>query len=363
MSEAMFPTVARFTDRRVTRTIPFGNGHINDTYMVTLEDGHQLVLQRLNTYVFRDPDSLMTNMQRVTDHLRDKLIESGGDPKRGTLTLVPTANGAAYVHDHDVFWRCFDYVTDTHSVEQVESREQAYKAAAAFGRFQHLLADLKDPLSETIPFFHHTPKRVEACRQALVEDHAGRSKGCPDELEFFNSREPLAASFTNLLDSGDLPLRVIHNDTKINNVLFDNESGEPVCVVDLDTVMPGTILFDFGDLVRTAGGSFEEDSASDKVGVCLDRFEALVEGYLDEAHGFLNDCELRNLALSPRLMAYECGTRFLTDYLNGDTYFKIHYPDQNLQRARTQYRLVQSCEDQAEAMEAIVQKHRQRLGI
>ena len=257
MSEAMFPTVARFTDRRVSRTIPFGNGHINDTYLVTLEDGHQLVLQRLNTYVFRDPDSLMSNMQRVTDHLRQKLIESGGDPARGTLTLVPTTEGAAYVHDRDIFWRCFEYVSNTHSVDQVESPEQAYKAAAAFGHFQYLLVDLPDPLAETIPHFHNTPKRVEACRLAINEDPAGRGKGCPDELEFFNSRESLAASFTDLLDKGELPLRVIHNDTKINNVLFDNVSGEPVCVVDLDTVMPGTILFDFGDLVRTAGGSFE----------------------------------------------------------------------------------------------------------
>ena len=363
MSEARFPTVAHFTDRAVVSTIPFGNGHINDTYLVTLDDGHQLVLQRLNTYVFREPDALMDNMQRVTDHLRRKLVESGGDVGRGTLTLVPSTDGQPYVHDRDVFWRCFDYVHHTHSVDQVESPDQAYKAAAAFGRFQYLLADLEDTLAETIPYFHHTPKRVEACRQAMDEDHALRLVDCPDEIAFFESRESLASAFTDLLDSGELPLRVIHNDTKINNVLFDDDSGEPVCVVDLDTVMPGTILFDFGDLVRTAGGTFEEDAASDAVGVRLERFEALVAGYLDEAKDFLTDCELRNLALAPRLMAYECGTRFLTDYLNGDTYFKIHYPDQNLQRARTQYRLVKNCEEQAEAMEAIVQKHRQRLGI
>lgn len=321
-------------------TESYGNGHINDTYLATMP---RYILQRINTSIFRNPDELMENIENVTGFLREKLKSAGEDFERGTLQVVPTKEGGRYYRlDEGNVFRVYHFVEGTKTIENSKTPEDLYEAGVGFGRFQKLLADFPvEKLHETIKDFHHTPRRVEALRQAIREDRAGRAGSVQPEIDFALENASWADSVVKGMEEGRIPLRVTHNDTKINNILFDQESGKAVCVIDLDTVMPGSMLYDFGDALRMGGSTAAEDEVDlDKVWFDERAFEAFARGYLSEMREALTEDELALLPLSVKLMTYECGIRFLTDYLNGDTYFKIHREHHNLDRARNQFKLV-----------------------
>jgi hypothetical protein len=294
----------------------------------------------------------------LSGHLRAKLASvPGSDPSREALRLIPAKDGRPwFVDDDGSFWRVFDFISGTLTHDICETPGQAFEAARVVARFQKLLSDLPGGrLQETIPFFHHTPRRLQALEEAVAQDVANRCAGVRAEIEFVLARRDLAGAVVNLMEAGKIPERVTHNDTKLNNVLFDEATGRGLCIVDLDTCMPGSVLYDFGDMVRTMTCPAAEDEADlSKVSMDIRYFEALVRGYLGEAHGFLCADEIRNLALSSRLMTFTVGVRFLTDYLSGDTYFKVHRPGHNLDRCRNQFKLVESMEEQSATMESIV---------
>jgi Ser/Thr protein kinase RdoA (MazF antagonist) len=341
----------------------YGNGHINDTFACRWrQDGRtrRYILQRLNRHVFADPPGLMENVARVTRHLRRKRAGvPGADPNRDGLTLVPTrAGGLFHRDDQGDFWRAYLFIEDTETHDVCTSASQAYEAARAFGQFQRLLADLPGgPLHATIPFFHHAPRRLEALERAVAEDRAGRVAGVACEIEFARRRRDFAGVVTQGLDSGALTERVTHNDTKLNNILMDRQTGGAVCVIDLDTVMTGSVLYDFGDMVRSCARQSREDEPDpENVGVNLDVFSALVTGYLEVAGDFLTPAEIELLAASGRLMAFTLGVRFLTDYLEGDVYFRQKRPGQNLDRVRVHFKLVSEMEALTPQMEAMVRR-------
>jgi aminoglycoside phosphotransferase (APT) family kinase protein len=338
---------------------PYGTGHINDTYCVVFNQAGtpvRYILQRVNHNVFRNPAALMENVQRVTTHLAGKLAGRPGSSRR-CLTLIPTRQGPAWYQDADGnTWRAYLFVEKARTYDMIESSEQAYQAAKAFGEFQGLLADL-DPvsLSVTIPDFHHTPRRFERFHQVLAADVANRARDAGPEIEFVLHREAMAGV---LLEQG-LPERVTHNDTKLNNVMLDDASGEGLCVIDLDTVMPGLVLYDFGDMVRTSTCPAKEDDRDlSKIQMQFPLFEALVRGYLSSTTEFLTASERSYLAFSGKLITLEIGLRFLTDFLEGDVYFKVHRPGHNLDRCRTQFKLVESMEQQQDRMEKLVSQTR-----
>ena len=339
---------------------PYGSGHINDTWAVTLRGGTapRVLLQRINTSVFRDPEGLMANIARVTRHLAGK---SAGRPDaaRRTLTLIPTVGGAAFHRDAaGRVFRAYDFIDGARSRDVLTSPRQAYEAAKAFGGFQRLLMDLPPPrLVETIPHFHDTPRRLSRFREVVAADPRNRAREAADEIAFVLSREELAGSLASLLASGVLAERVTHNDTKLNNVLLDDATGEGLCVIDLDTVMPGLLLHDFGDMVRTAANPVAEDERDlSKVVANIPMFEALAKGYLEAMGGGLLPVERERLVLSGRLLTYEVGMRFLTDHLEGDVYFRIHREGHNLDRARAQFALVRSLEAHEERLERVVER-------
>ncbi len=340
---------------------PFTRGHINDTYVADFEKDGRCVrhlIQRVNHDIFRNVPAMMENVGRVTRHAAARLQADGcSEVSRRVLTVIPTHEGLSHHCDEaGNFWRVFIFIENTRSHDAIESVEQAHDVARAFGNFQKLLVDLPGGrLNETIPNFHHTRSRFDALMQAVAEDRAGRAASVRAEIDFFRRREPVADVLLGLLARGEIPERVTHNDTKLNNVLFDAASGEAVCVIDLDTVMPGLALYDFGDMVRTATSPAPEDERDlSKVRMQMPMFGALVGGYLGSAGGFLNDAEKAHLAFSGRLITFETGARFLTDHLQGDVYFKIHRPQHNLDRARTQMKLVESIEEQEESMQKTV---------
>jgi hypothetical protein len=336
--------------------IPHGAGHINDTWRLVFHSaGVQVhfILQRINHNVFKNPVALMQNIERVTTHLAAQLA-NGADLERRVLNLIPMRNGgSSYQDEEGSHWRAYRFIERARSYDAVESPEQAYQAAKAFGRFQQLLVNLPAPrLHDTIPDFHHTPKRFTALEQAITADVANRANLVKKEIAFAFARKAM----TDVLIHANLPERVTHNDTKINNVLLDEATGEGICVIDLDTVMPGLIHYDFGDMVRTATSSACEDERDlSQVHLQFPMFEALVRGYLSSAGDFLTRGELQFLALSGKLITFEMGIRFLTDYLAGDTYYKVHREGHNLDRCRTQFKLVQSIEQQTDAMDKLVQ--------
>jgi aminoglycoside phosphotransferase (APT) family kinase protein len=335
---------------------PYGSGHINDTWCaVFLEAGAPVryTLQRINHHIFQRPAALMENIRRVTTHLAAQLAGEP-DAARRALTLIPARDGQAWHMDAEGnHWRAYRFIEQARTYDAVESPAQAFQAARAFGHFQELLASLPaPPLHDTIPDFHHTPKRFQALRQAIEADAAGRALLAKPEIDFALAHESIAGV---LLDA-NLPERVTHNDTKINNVLLDEASGEALCVIDLDTVMPGLAPYDFGDMVRTATCPAQEDERDlSRIAMQFPLFEALARGYLASAGGFLTKAEKRLLPFSGKLITLEIGIRFLTDYLGGDTYFKVHREGQNLDRCRTQFKLVESIERQEEAMERLVE--------
>jgi Ser/Thr protein kinase RdoA (MazF antagonist) len=332
---------------------PYGSGHINDSYCAVFERGggrDRFLLQRINTRIFHDAAALMENIERVTTHLAAKDAEGG----KRMLTLVRARDGQVWLKDGDgSCWRMYRFIDGARSIDVVASAGEAYEAARAFGEFQRMLADLPEPrLHETIPGFHNTPKRLGALKLAIEADAFGRVEEARREIDFALSRE----SVTRLLLEAGLPERVTHNDTKINNVMLDERTGKGVCVIDLETVMPGLAPFDFGDMVRTMSCRVAEDERDlSLVTVELEMFEALARGYLSVASGFLTDGEKRALADAGRVITLEQGIRFLADYLEGDEYFKVHRAGQNLDRARVQFRLVERLEDEAAGVERVLE--------
>ena len=337
--------------------VPMTHGHINDTIVVAYQQAGGLrryVLQRINHHVFKNPLVVMDNIERVTGHIRRKLEATGvADVDRRVLTLVPTRAGQNFhVTASGDHWRAYLFIEGAHIHDVVETPQQVNQAAREFGLFQKYLADLPAPrLAETIPDFHHTPKRLAALERAIASDAANRAALAKPEIDFALRHKPMTG---HLLAAG-LPERVTHNDTKFNNIMLDDVTGEGLCVLDLDTVMPGLALYDFGDMVRTATSPAAEDERDlSKVKMQFPLYEALVTGYLATAGDFLTLAEIANLAFAGKLITYEIGIRFLTDYLEGDHYFKVHRDGHNLDRCRTQFKLVESIESQEAAMNRLV---------
>ncbi len=340
---------------------PYGAGHINDTYAVyyQLEDGKtkRYILQRINQRIFRDVEVLMNNITGVTDFLHGQIKAAGGDPWRETLNVLRTKTGQPYFTDEQKeAWRLYPFIENTLCLQLVSQPEDFYQSARAFALFQkHLAAYPAKELSETIPFFHDTPKRFRDFQAAVTLDTVGRAEAVAEEIAFVQQREQDCGILTDLLTRGELPLRVTHNDTKLNNVLLDENSRKAVCVIDLDTVMPGLCHYDFGDSIRFGASSAAEDEVDlTQVEMRLDLFTAYTKGYLEILGTVLSPKEIRYLAFSAKLMTLECGMRFLTDYLSGDIYFKTKRPGHNLDRARNQFKLVQDMEAKMSQMEAIV---------
>lgn len=336
---------------------PYGNGHINDTYLC---DGMpKLILQKINSNVFKNPESVMENIYNVTEHLKKKITQYGGDPRRETLNVIRTTDGKNfYKADDNNYFRMYYYVDNSLSFDYAEDPMLLYHAGKAFGKFQRLLDDFPiDMLHETIIDFHNTPIRVHQLEKAKQDNIAGRINRVSKELEFADKYSKYASLITDSIENGTIPMRVTHNDTKLNNVLFDNKTKEGLCVIDLDTVMPGSALYDFGDALRFAASSGAEDEKNlDLIWFDLDKFEFFAKGFLEETKDCLTPKEIELLPMSVLLMTYECGTRFLADYLNGDTYFKIHYENHNLDRARTQFKLVKDIESKFDIMHDIIKK-------
>lgn len=343
---------------------PWGHGHINDTYLVTIDTDPGMqkhyILQRMNKSIFKNPVQLMENITSVTGFLREKIKENGGDPDRETLNVIATKDGKSYYVDSSgEYWRAYIFIEDAVSYDLVEKPEDFYESALAFGRFQRLLADFPaETLHETIPGFHDTRARFEAFKKAVEEDVCHRAVSVRDEIQFVLDREELAGYFGELLKRGEIGLRVTHNDTKLNNILMDKKTKKGVCVIDLDTVMPGLAMHDFGDSIRFgASTALEDEKDLDKVWCDMKLFEAYTKGFIEGCGGKLTPKEIELLPMGAKVMTYECGMRFLMDYLQGDVYFKIHRPQHNLDRARTQFKLVSDMESKWQTMERIVKKY------
>lgn len=332
----------------------YGDGHINDTYITTMKD---YILQRINTKIFKDYDGLMKNIVDVTAFLKKKIELEGGDTDRETLTVIKTKDGQNYYrYDDDNVFRLYKYISNSKSVSIPENPMQLYYAAKGFGKFQRMLSDYPaDTLNETIANFHNTPLRFKALEKAVNEDICGRAESVKKEIEYAFSQKYCLSMVTDGIADGSIPLRVTHNDTKINNVLFDEKTDKAVCVIDLDTVMPGSMLYDFGDALRFAGATAAEDEKDlSKVWFSMDLFRYFAKGFFEEMKEDMTVRERELMAFSVKLMTYECGIRFLTDYLEGDNYFKIHYKEQNLDRARTQLKLVSDIDKKMDEMNSII---------
>ncbi len=355
-----FPLLGRFVEGA-----PYGSGHINDTFAVVLDQAGtrvRYILQRVNERVFKNVPALMENIARVTAHATQRALERSGDNDAGrrALTLVPARDGLPYHRDGDGgWWRCYLFIEQARTYDIVGSPRQAAAAARAFGEFQRLLVDLPGQrLHETIPNFHHTRSRFQAFQAALAADAHNRAASARAAIAFALQHESLVDVLLDLHARGEVPERVTHNDTKFNNVMLDDATQEAVCVIDLDTVMPGLALYDFGDMVRSATNAAAEDERDlAQAQSRLPIFEALVEGYLSSARPFLNAAEVAHLAVSGTVITFEIGLRFLTDFLTGDVYFKTKRPGHNLDRAANQFALVRSIEAQRTTMEAVVRKH------
>lgn len=343
---------------------PFGEGHINETYAVYMpteeDDEFAYILQRVNNNVFKDPAGVMENIFGVTEYLRNVIREEGGDPDRETLSCIKTKNGCTYFEDNEGQpWRCYNYISNSVCYQLVEDPDQFYQSGNSFGLFLKQLGNYPaSSLKETIPDFHNTVKRFENLEKALKRDIKNRAVTCRPEIAFALDRKQDCKVLVEQQENGTLPLRVTHNDTKLNNILFDAETGKGLCIIDLDTIMPGLAANDFGDSIRFGAATAEEDERDlDKMHFDIFLYELYVKGYLEATRDVLTPEEVESLPWGARLMTFECGIRFLTDYLEGDTYFKTAYPEHNLVRARTQFRLVDEMEQQFAKMQEIVRQY------
>jgi len=341
----------------------FGCGHINDTFCVHTQPQDDcckcFILQRMSSAAFKHPEQLMANIIGITDYLGKKIQENGGDRSREAMEVLRTKDGKDYFTDSEGgAWRVYPYVTGTYCYQSAETPELFEASAKAFGKFQKMLCDYPaETLFEAIPHFHDTEDRLAKLKDAIAEDIKGRVAEVQDEIAFVMAREKDCSVALQAQRDGILPLRVTHNDTKLNNVLIDKATGEGICVIDLDTTMPGLAINDFGDSIRFgANHSAEDEKDLTKVNFDISLFEAYTRGFLAGADGALTDSELEYLPWGAKLMTLECGIRFLTDYLVGDTYFRIHYPEQNLDRCRTQFKLVRDMEEQWDDMKAVIAK-------
>lgn len=360
--EKIYGAASHFSIAQGEKTIaPYGNGHINDTFCICVETGKaqpvRYILQRVNRYVFPQPERVIENIARVTDYLRGVITAAGGDPDRETLTLVKTADGKdCYIDGDNDLWRVYLFIEETISRDLPDTPELFALSGAAFGRFQQQLEGFDaSVLHESIRDFHNTPARYGQLMDAVKNNAAGRLGEVGPELSFCMGYGEEVHTLLRALAAGEIPLRVTHNDTKLNNVLLDAKTGAGVCVIDLDTVMPGLAAYDFGDSIRFGANTAAEDEKDlSKVTLSLTMFEAFVKGFLSEAK--LNARERELLPMGAKLMTLECGMRFLADYLNGDKYFKVHREGHNLDRARTQFKLVRSMEENWDAMMEIVKR-------
>ena len=343
----------------------YGFGHINDTFAayfrLTGGETRRYILQRINHHVFRYPERLMENIEGVTRFLRKKIIETGGDPERETLNLIRSMEGKSFYKDPDGnYWRGYIFIENARTYQVVENPRHFYNAGKAFGKFQNLLSDYPaQTLHETIPAFHNTEKRFVDFLEAVKNDKVNRAIEVKREIEFAEERSEDAPKLVRLLEKGELPLKVTHNDTKFNNVMVDDITGEGICIIDLDTVMPGLSLYDFGDSIRSGANPADEDEKDlSKVGMDLNLFEHFTSGFLESSRNSLTPNEYEFLPFAAKIMTFECGIRFLTDYLNGDTYFRVHRKEHNLDRTRTQFKMVADMEIKFDQMRSIIRKHR-----
>lgn len=339
----------------------YGNGHINDTFLVETAASEKYILQRMNHEIFTNPEKLIENVELVTGFLKQQIQKKGGNAKRETLNLVETTEGKHYFVDSiGSYWRMYLFIDDATSFEQVNKAEDFYESAVAFGNFQNLLMEFDaKQLYETIPNFHNTPSRYQTFLKAVEEDACNRADSVRREIDFYINHKEDMELCASKLEQGLLPLRVTHNDTKLNNIMIDNATGKGLCVIDLDTVMPGLAIYDFGDSIRFGANTATEDEMDlSKVSLDLGLFETYVKGYLEGCKGSLTELEIELMPFGAKTMTLECGMRFLTDYLQGDQYFRIHRENHNLDRCRTQIALVEDMERKWSDMKDIVEKYK-----
>ena len=342
---------------------PYGHGHINSTFVLNFETQtkgqRRYILQKINDTVFKKPEKLMENIENVTNHIRNKVIANGGDENKEVLTLIKVKNGEVFYKDPSGnYWRAYIFIEGANTYQLVKNVEHFYSTGRAIGNFIECLDDFSaEQLYETIPDFHNTQKRYQDFLAILKSDRKGRAKEIQKEIQFVLDREEDTKVLTTLLEQKKIPLRVTHNDTKFNNVMIDDVTGEGVCIIDLDTVMPGAIHYDFGDAIRSGAATAEEDETDlSKVGLNMQLFENFAKGFIEATKGSLTEIEIEYLPFAAKLMTFECGMRFLSDYLDGDVYFKINKENHNLDRARNQFQLVEDIESKIEEMQEIVKK-------
>lgn len=344
---------------------PHGFGHINDTYVARFlnSDGriNRYILQRINHHVFKQPEGVMKNIEGITDHLREKIVAANGDPRRETINLIPTLNGRTlHITSDGNYWRAEMFIEGAQAYQRAQSLDHHYNASKAFGKFQKMLGDFPtETLNITIPDFHNTPKRFQAFIEAVEGDVENRAKLVKSDIGFVLDRADETSILMDLFERGELPERVTHNDSKFDNVMIDDETGEGICVIDLDTVMPGLSLYDFGDSVRFGANPATEDERDlSKVCIDIDVYDRIAAGFLEIARDFLTTTEVDYLPFSAKLITLEQGIRFLSDYLNGDVYYKTNREGQNVDRCRTQLKMVEDMEMKMEQMERIVERYR-----
>ncbi|MBO5247674.1 MAG: aminoglycoside phosphotransferase family protein [Clostridia bacterium] len=360
MEKKLAQVLARFGIRGTVQAIRYiRTGHINQTYNVQIS-GKSYAVQAINTYVFPNVDQVMENIFSVTDHLRKKISESGGDPQREVLHFYGGNEGKGYWIDSEgKCWRVYDFVEGALSYNIADDLQILTDAGQAFGNFQKLLSDYDgSTLNETIVDFHNTRQRYVNLEEGIRRNASGRLCNVTEEVEFFRARIATAHRLVDQIDGGELPLRVTHNDTKFNNILIDESTKKPLCVIDLDTIMPGLAAYDFGDAIRFCANSAAEDEKDlSKVHFCMDKFEAFAKGFIGGADGFFTEAELESMVWGCIIMTLECGSRFLLDYIDGDIYFHADYPEHNLDRAHTQMKLVTEMEARFDEMQDIVRKY------
>ena len=343
-----------FPGEEIVSVGPHGSGHINHTFAVETAGGQKYILQKINTEIFKDVEGLMENVVNVTDYLRRQIAKEGGDPERGTMQALPTVDGKYYFKDAEGgCFRVYRLIDDVISLDQAENEEALHASGLAFGRFQAQLADYPaQTLHETIPDFHNTPKRYQAFEKAVEEDCCKRAASAAAEIAFIKARKAQTEILTDLLKAGELPLRLTHNDTKLNNVLLDPQTYEAVCIVDFDTIMPGLTAYDFGDAIRFgANTAVEDEPDTSRVSLSLPLYKAYVKGFMEGCGERLTPKEIETLPLGAKTITLEQGIRFLTDYLQGDTYYQTSREGQNLDRCRTQLALVADMEQKWDEMQ------------
>ncbi len=350
-------------DGEINVVRPLGEGFINDTFIIetAFASSPNYILQRKNRNIFTNIPAMMDNIVRVTNHLKTKIVARGGNPRREALTVIPAKDGKLYYKDDEgEYWAVCEFIDDTIAYQKADTPELAYQGGKGIGMFQAMLADFKEPLTDILPGFHNIRYRFEQWDETLAKDPVGRAKEVAEEIKWIEERREEMLRFWTLVEEGAIPTRVTHNDTKINNILFDKQ-GNVLCVIDLDTVLAATCLNDYGDAMRSyTNTGLEDDPNLDNVSMDLDIFKAYTRGYLSETHAFLTPTEAEYLAFSAKYITYEQVLRFLMDYIDGDNYYKVKSPEHNLVRTRAQYKLLQSMEAQYADMQRIVKEELER---